>query len=57
MVENLQIEEELIGRFLGYLVENEKLQTLIDRKDFGALHFLIGDHLENCFQILLKKEN
>jgi len=41
--ENLEIKEELIGRFLGYLVENEKLQPLIDSEDLGALHFFIGD--------------
>ena len=43
LVENLEIKEELIGRFLGYLVENEKLQPIIDSKDSGALHFFIGD--------------
>lgn len=43
MVENLAIEEQYIGRFLNYLVENETLQALIDRKDLGELHFLIGD--------------
>lgn len=43
MVENLNIEEEWIGSFLTYLVENEQLQSLIDRKDLGVLHFFIGD--------------
>lgn len=43
MVENLNVEKQLIGRFLNYLVENQELQGLIDRKDFGELHFLIGD--------------
>lgn len=43
MVNNLQIEAALIGRFLSYIVENENLQALIDTKNTGALHFLIGD--------------
>lgn len=40
---NLNISEEIIGNFLSYLIENDELQNLIDRKDFGELHFLIGD--------------
>lgn len=43
MLDNLEIEEELIGRFLIYLVENEEIENLVARKDFGELHFLIGD--------------
>lgn len=43
MIENLHIEEQLIGRFLNFLVENEKLQVLVEREDLGELHFLIGD--------------
>ena len=43
MLNDLNIPEETIGRFLIYLIENEQLQNLIDRKDFGELHFLIGD--------------
>lgn len=43
MIENLMIEDEIIGRFINYLVENEQLQDLIDRKALGELHFLIGD--------------
>ncbi|WP_026449834.1 hypothetical protein [Aequorivita capsosiphonis] len=43
MLNNLNIEEEQIGRFLNYLIENEKLQVLIDRKDNGELYFFIGD--------------
>lgn len=43
LVDTLNIEKKLIGRFLSYLVENEKLQDLIDRKDFGELYFFIGD--------------
>lgn len=43
MTVNLNIQQQLIGRFLNYLVENKELQELIDRRDFGELHFLIGD--------------
>ncbi len=43
MRENLNIPEDSAGRFLNYLVEHEKLQELIDRKDFGELYFFIGD--------------
>lgn len=43
MRSNLNIEESLIGRFLNYLIENENLQTLINRKDNGELYFFIGD--------------
>lgn len=43
MLNNLNIKEELIGRFRNYLVENKKLQDLIDRKDTGELFFFIGD--------------
>lgn len=43
MLNHLNIPEETIGRFLIYLIEHERLQDLIDRKDFGELHFLIGD--------------
>lgn len=43
MVDNLNIGEEHIGRFLNYLVENEDLQAILDRKDYGELHFFIGD--------------
>ena len=43
MLKNLNIPEQSIGRFLSYLIENEQLQNMIDRKDFGGLHFLIGD--------------
>lgn len=43
MLNNLKIPTELIGRFLNYLIENETLQNLIDRKDNGALYFFIGD--------------
>ena len=40
---NLNVPKEIFERFMDYLIENEKLQDLIDRKDFGELHFLIGD--------------
>ena len=43
MVENLLITEEKLGIFLTYLIENENLQNIIDRKNYGELHFLIGD--------------
>ncbi len=43
MVDTLNIREQIIGRFLNYLIEDEKLQDLIDRKDFGELYFFIGD--------------
>ncbi|MGO3183083.1 MAG: hypothetical protein ACTIJ9_09655 [Aequorivita sp.] len=43
MLNNLNIEKQLIGRFLNYLIENENLQDLIDRKDDGELYFFIGD--------------
>lgn len=43
MLNNLNIEEEILGRFLNYLVENENLQDLIDRKNNGELYFFIGD--------------
>lgn len=43
MSDNLNIPEELIGRFLNYLIYNERLQGLIDRNDLGELYFLIGD--------------
>ena len=43
MLDNLNIEEKLISRFLYYLVENEGLQGMIDRKDYGSLYFFIGD--------------
>lgn len=43
MLNHLNIPEETIGRFLIYLIEHERLQDLIDRKDYGELHFLIGD--------------
>lgn len=43
MLNNLNIEEQLIGRFLNYLIENEKSQDFIDRKDNGELYFFIGD--------------
>lgn len=43
MVDNLNIDEKFIGRFLNHLVENESIQGIIERKDFGELHFLIGD--------------
>ena len=43
MLNNLNIEEPLIGRFLNCLIENENLQALIDRKDNGELYFFIGD--------------
>lgn len=43
MTENLNVEEEYLSRFITYLIENEKLQDLIDRRDLGELHFLIGD--------------
>jgi hypothetical protein len=43
MLDDLAIEELILGRFLNFLVENENLQNLIDRKDFGALYFFIGD--------------
>src|SRR5690554_5257638 len=54
MVENLDIEKQLIGRFLNYLVENKELQGLIERKNFGELHFLIGDEWFK-FQALQKE--
>lgn len=43
MLTNLNIEEERIGPFLNYLIENEYLQALIDRKNNGELYFFIGD--------------
>lgn len=43
MLNTLNIKEQLIGRFLNYLVENEELQYLIDRKNNGELYFFIGD--------------
>ncbi|WP_310991979.1 hypothetical protein [Aequorivita marina] len=43
MQNNLNVGEAYIGRFRNYLIENEKLQELIDRKNFGELYFLIGD--------------
>ena len=53
MIDNLDIKEQFIGRFLNYLVENEELQGIIDRKDFGELHFFIGDEWFK-FESLLK---
>ncbi len=43
MVVDLNIEERFIGRFINYLVENEDIQGIIERKNFGELHFLIAD--------------
>lgn len=43
MLNNLNIEKQLVGRFSNYLIENENLQGLIDRKDNGSLYFFIGD--------------
>ncbi len=59
LVKNLDVEEQLIGRFLNYLVENEELQSLIDRRSFGELHFFISDEwfkfktLQNDYQPLI----
>ena len=43
MRRNLNIPEDIVGAFLNYFIENEKLVDLIERKDFGAIHFLMGD--------------
>lgn len=43
MLENLKIDKQLLGRFLNVLIENEKLQILINRKDNGEIFFFIGD--------------
>lgn len=47
MRQNLSIPENSIGAFLNYLIENESLPNLIERPDFGELHFLIGDEWFN----------
>lgn len=52
MVENLNIGKEHLGRFLNFLVENENLQELLDRKDYGELHFFIGDEWFKFKEIL-----
>ncbi|MCG2430303.1 hypothetical protein [Aequorivita xiaoshiensis] len=62
MLNNLNIPKELLGRFLNYLIENDTLQDLINRKDNGALYFFIGDEWfkfkefqEDILPLLLKE--
>lgn len=43
MRNNLHIDEQVIGIFLAYLMEDEKLSALIRAKDYGELAFYIGD--------------
>ena len=43
MRDNLNIDEQVFGIFLVHLIEDEKINELISRKDFGELSFYIGD--------------
>ena len=43
MRNNLHIDAQVIGIFLAYLMEDEKLSALIRAKDYGELAFYIGD--------------